>query len=122
MKNNLRKLSLSSAFGLTFAIISSSGWLGAHGQTQTIPQETGNLYPEGFINAYMNDCTASAVAGEIPPQQAEQLCSCMLNELQAQYTVDELIALTQEASEGGEEALDNFFKVGQVCAAQLRSS
>lgn len=121
MKKIFRKLSFSSAFGLTFALISSSGWLAANAQTQTRPQETGNPYPQAFINAYMQDCTAKFVAGEIPPQQAEQLCNCMLNQFQAQYTVDELIILTQEASED-EEAFNSFMEIGAVCAAQLRAS
>ena len=77
-------------------------------------------YPENFVTSYLRDCQQSAIRGNLSAEQAAQLCRCMLNKFQNQYSHEELQTMMKEASVGG-DALASLIDVGEACAVEQNS-
>jgi hypothetical protein len=59
----------------------------------TRTQAVGNLYPKEAIDNYINVCTKGGATPEF--------CSCFINKAQDVYTLDEIVKISKEVSNGG---------------------
>ncbi len=97
MKTKLLLLSLVSVFLFTLSPVACNNLLAAEKESPET-QQIAQKYPPDFIDDYMNSCTQLA-AEELPQEEAKQLCTCTINQFQAQYTLDEFKKLAPEAKE-----------------------
>lgn len=109
MKTTFHKLSLTSAFLVTFAVITTSGLLRATAQ---------NKYPQAIVNEYMRSCQQSAVRGGLSQQQAQRLCTCTINRFQSRFTLEQFRNLTRQGQESGKPP-EAMTEVGMACAEEV---
>ena len=117
MNHTMRKLFLASSVFASFTLVSFYG-LFTHRAVSQVTENAYNTYPQEFVDGYMTECQEGAVAGNMTEEQAQQLCGCMIDQFQAEYTITELREVIASAEDGGDE-LGDLIKVGEICAQQL---
>jgi hypothetical protein len=75
-------------------------------------------YPEAEQQAYLSACQQVTAEQGFSQQQAQNLCTCTLEQFKTKYTLEQFRALYQAANQNN-QVPSEFIKAGIFCAAQL---
>ncbi|MGL5080223.1 MAG: hypothetical protein ACRC8A_01925 [Microcoleaceae cyanobacterium] len=112
--------------GFMALLVSFGDWAIAHTERHTQHQagdqvvqgSTVKPYPTEIKEAYQKLCAQQSVEEGFTQQQATKLCSCVLSEFQARFTLDEFLKIYSKSSQS-QEPPEEFVDVGLTCANQL---
>ncbi|MGF1494812.1 MAG: hypothetical protein ACFBSC_20670 [Microcoleaceae cyanobacterium] len=84
-------------------------------------QPTTHVYPKEISQTYQKLCIQESIASGFSSQQADQLCRCIIEQLQNQYSLNEFLEIYTRSNETGEPP-DEFVDAGLTCAEQLTAN
>ncbi|NJK39130.1 MAG: hypothetical protein HC825_02820 [Oscillatoriales cyanobacterium RM1_1_9] len=111
----------SSVFSLTALVLlfaSFSQWPIATAERPLAQKPDIPPYPTEIKEAYKKLCVQQSTGEGFTPQQATNLCTCVLDQFQARFTLDQFLKIYAESSKT-QEPPDEFVEVGLACANQL---
>ncbi|MEL6929158.1 MAG: hypothetical protein AAFO95_11025 [Cyanobacteria bacterium J06600_6] len=86
-------------------------------ESSATPQSP-NQYPAEFISDYQQECLQTSLEEGLAEAEAQNLCSCTIEEFSRQYTLEEFKQVTA-ASTTDRAAETALVEVGQFCFEQL---
>ena len=84
----------------------------------SVNAEKADRYPAEFVRDYQQECMQTSLDEGLTEAEAQNLCSCTIDEFSRQYSLAEFKELTT-ASATDETAETALIEVGQFCFEQL---
>ncbi len=85
-------------------------------QGAAVAKDEPAAYPQPVVKAFTDAC-ASGGGDKVNPEIMKKVCSCAIDEIQAQYTLDEFLAVAQ-AMDKTNTMNDKVTKIVQGCVEQ----
>jgi hypothetical protein len=82
---------------------------------QPIAQATPAQYS---FEDYKKECLQRATREKLPPDVAQDLCNCTINQFRSQYTIEQFRALVR-TSKNNSTAAETLTEVGEVCFEEV---